>query len=98
MSGPVIAVVNVFFAPNTYGGATVVAEEVSKCLLANHGATIHAISAISRADLSDYAVVRAQADGITSWLINLPGGRSYAERYTNPRVAGPAPGTSRGGF
>ena len=84
---PHVAVVNVFFAPNTYGGATVVAEEVARHLVRDHGVRVSAISAVCRDDLAPYAVVRAEVDGIASWLINLPAHRDYLDGYLNPRVA-----------
>ncbi|MBT8475894.1 MAG: glycosyltransferase [Alphaproteobacteria bacterium] len=89
MSGPGlhVLVVNVFFAPHTYGGATIVAEAVAGHLRRDHGVTVSAISVMSRADLAPYAVLRAERDGVVNHLINLPPGRSYAEHYRNPRVA-----------
>lgn len=80
-------VINVFFAPNSYGGATIVAEEVSRRLIADHGARVSAISAMSRGDLPDYATVRTEARGVAHTMINLPGGRTYTQRYVNPDVA-----------
>ncbi|MDJ0630827.1 MAG: glycosyltransferase [Rhodobacter sp.] len=81
-----ITLINVFFAPNSFGGATVVAEEVAGALIRDHGMRVTAISAMHRTDLADYTVMRAQAGGIVSYLINLPRGRSYVEVYDNPRV------------
>jgi len=81
-----IVIVNVFFAPYSYGGATIVAEQVAQQLRRRFGRRITAISAISRADLMPYAVVKVEHDGIVNYLINLPANRGYAELYTNPRV------------
>ncbi|MFV2054225.1 glycosyltransferase [Aliiroseovarius sp. YM-037] len=82
-----IVVVNVFFAPHSYGGATIVAEQVANELNRRHGITITAISAISRADLAPYQVVKVERNGIVNYLINLPTGRRYVEIYDNPIVA-----------
>lgn len=82
-----IAILNVFFAPHTYGGATVVAEEVGRRLVADAGCRVSAISAMSRPDVAPYAVIRTESDGMASWLINLPPGRGYIDAYRNPRVA-----------
>ena len=84
---PHVAVINVFFAPNTYGGATVVAEEVARHLVTDHGLRVSAISAVCRDDLPPYGAVRAETGGIASWLINLPPGRSAVEGFANPHVA-----------
>lgn len=81
-----IAILNVFFAPNTYGGATVVAEEVGRRLVAEHGVQISAISAMARPDLQPYCVLRGEVDGMATWLINLPSDRSYVDGYLNPKV------------
>lgn len=81
-----ILVSNIFFAPYTYGGATVVAEQVAHQLMARHGCRITAVSAMSRADLPPYTVMKVEKDGIVNFLINLPPGRAYAEHYDNPRV------------
>ena len=82
-----ILVINVFFAPNTYGGATIVAEEVAKSLVADHGHRVSAISAISRPDLQPYAVLKCAAGDIEHYQINLPQGRSAAALYQNADVS-----------
>ncbi|MBT9386443.1 glycosyltransferase [Pseudooceanicola sp. CBS1P-1] len=83
---PHVLVGNVFFAPNSYGGATIVAEEVARALQARHGWQVSAVSAISRRDLPDYALRRAQSGAIASYLINLPERRDAVQMYDNPRV------------
>ncbi|MEL7344445.1 MAG: glycosyltransferase, partial [Pseudomonadota bacterium] len=80
-------VINVFFAPNTYGGATIVAEEVAKSLVKEHGHRVSAISAISRPDLEPYAVLKCAVDGIENYQINLPHGRPPTALYQNPEVS-----------
>lgn len=87
MSGPHILIVNVFYAPNTYGGATVVAEQVGAALMRNHGCRVSAISLISREDLVPYAVIKSEVRGQASYLINVPLNRPYAQRHSNPHVA-----------
>lgn len=87
MSGPHILIVNVFFAPNSYGGATVVAEEVAQVLQRAHDCRVSAVSLISRADLVPYTVIKAESKGVETYLINVPAHRSHAESYTNPTLA-----------
>lgn len=82
-----LLVMNVHFNPTTYGGATVVAEEVALALKAHHGTDVFVISAISRPDLVPYAVQRVEVQGMPHFLINLPPGRSPQEIESNPRVA-----------
>ena len=81
-----VAILNVFFAPHTYGGATVVAEEVGRRLVKEYGVQVSAISVMSRSDLEPYSILRSEVDGMATWLINLPPNRGYAEGYINPYV------------
>lgn len=82
-----VLVINVFFAPNTYGGATIVAEEVARTLVREHDMRVSAISAISRPDLQPYAILKCAVDDIEHYQINLPHGRSAEALYQNPEVA-----------
>ncbi|MGI3163936.1 glycosyltransferase [Pseudooceanicola sp. 200-1SW] len=86
MRAPHLLVGNIFFAPHTYGGATIVAEEVARHLARDHGWQVSAVSAVSRADLPPYALRKVQAGPVPNYLINLPPGRGYAAQYTNPQV------------
>ena len=79
-------VVNVFFAPFSYGGATIVAEQVAQALLRQGGFRITAVSLCARDDLAPYAVIKSHKDGIANYLINVPRQRRYAEMYDNPEV------------
>ncbi|MDJ1008511.1 MAG: glycosyltransferase [Paracoccaceae bacterium] len=82
-----VLILNVFFAPNTYGGATVVAEEVGRRLVAEHGVTVSAVSVMTRSDLPPYAVIRGEVDGMATWLVNLPSERGYVGGYLNAEAA-----------
>lgn len=81
-----ILLVNVFFAPFSYGGATVVAEQVAYALLRQGGVRISAVSLVSRTDLAPYAIIRTEKSGIVNYLINVPPGRGYAQIYNNSHV------------
>jgi glycosyltransferase involved in cell wall biosynthesis len=83
---PHILLANVFFAPFSYGGATVVAEQVARNLSARGVARISAVSLVSRPELTAYAVIRSQVAGIDNYLVNVPAGRPYALHYDNPEV------------
>ena len=86
MSERHILLANVFFAPYSYGGATVVAEQVAQALLQMGGYRITAVSLCSRFDLAPYTLVKSEQNGITNYLINVPGDRDYAQMYDNPEV------------
>ncbi|MEO1139575.1 MAG: glycosyltransferase [Pseudomonadota bacterium] len=86
MTIPHILLANVFFAPFSYGGATIVAEQVSKQLVSRGTARISAVSLISRKELTPYSVIRSQVGPIDNYLINMPQGRKYTQFYDNPDV------------
>ena len=83
-----ILLVNVFFAPFSYGGATVVAEQVAHALIRLTGCRITAVSLCHRGELAPYTVIKSESRGIVNYLINVPGGRRYTEMYDNPRITG----------
>lgn len=86
-ASPHLLIANVFFAPYSYGGATIVAEQVARHISKAYGWRVSVLSAQSRSDLAPYSVIKSQApNGIVNYLINLPQGRSYAEVYDNPNV------------
>ena len=86
MSDRHILLANVFFAPYSYGGATVVAEQVAHALIRKGGYKITAVSLCCRHDLVPYTFVKSEQNGITNYLINVPHGREYALMYDNPDV------------
>jgi len=81
-----VLILNVYFAPHTYGGATVVAEEIGRRLVREHGVEVSAVSTMCRGDLAPYAVIRGEVDGMATWLVNLPAERSYVQGYLNPEA------------
>lgn len=81
-----ILVVNVHFAPNTYGGATVVAEQVAYALLRRRNMRITAVSLCQREELAPYTLLKTETKGIVNYLINVPAQRSYAQSYDNPEI------------
>ncbi len=81
-----ILLANVFFAPFSYGGATVVAEQVAEALMRQGGYRVTAVSLCARVDLDPYVVIKSQKSGIVNYLINVPTHRAYAEMYNNPEV------------
>lgn len=83
---PHILLANVFFAPFSYGGATVVAEEVARSLVRRGAARVSAVSLVARAELPPYSVIRSQVGGIDNYLVNMPPGRSPMAFWDNPEV------------
>ncbi len=83
---PHVLLVNIYYAPHSYGGATRVAEAVSRCLVSEHGLRVSVISAMCRPEVGPYAVLKCHSQGIDNYMINMPPGRSYEEMYHNPQV------------
>ncbi|MCX7558195.1 glycosyltransferase [Sulfitobacter sp. F26204] len=81
-----VLLANVFFAPFSYGGATVVAEQVAHALVQQGGYRVTVVSLCSRRELAHYAIIKSQKDGIVNYLINMPAERSYGDMYENPEI------------
>ncbi|MDQ2090271.1 glycosyltransferase [Marimonas arenosa] len=86
MSDIHILVANVFFAPYSYGGATVVAEQVARELVRQTSARVSVVSMVQDDSLVPYKPIKSQTGGIVNYIINVPRHRSYAELYDNPQV------------
>lgn len=81
-----ILIANIFFAPYSYGGATVVAEQVAQELVAQTGARVSVVSMVQDDSLVPYKPIKSQTGDIANYIINVPRHRSYAELYDNPQV------------
>jgi len=82
-----LLIANVFFPPHSFGGATIVAQELARALHATDGIEVIAFSAMSRPEFPAYALSRSEWRGITNWMINLPPDRSREDSYQNAEVA-----------
>ena len=87
MSPRHILLVNVLFAPFSYGGATVVAEQVAQALVRQGNTRITAVSLVSRSDLAPYRAIKTEKNGIENYLINMPLRRDYRTFYDNPWIS-----------
>ena len=81
-----IMVVNVYFAPNSFGGATVIAEEMTQRLVEQHGWSASAFASMRTPSLPDFSIRRYRAKSADVVAVNLPGGFNYTELYHSPRV------------
>lgn len=86
MSKRHILLANVFFAPFSYGGATIVAEQLAQALIRRGDYHITAVSMCARAELDTYTMVKSECDGIVNYVINVPQNRTYHDMYNNPHV------------
>lgn len=81
-----LLVVNLHFSPSSFGGATIVAEQMAKCLSSDHDWAVSAFSTIQSYSLPEYALRRYRNLGIDVAIINLPAHIPYILSYANPMV------------
>ena len=88
-SMPTLLVVNVHFAPHSFGGATVVAENMAAELNENYGWRIVVITTHQNPLAVPYAVSRYTTGNFDVFSIAVPdeGALNYEERYANAQVA-----------
>jgi len=64
--------INVHYSPRSFGGATIVAEEVNQILAKDFGWTVCVITTDQNKDLLPYQVSRYRSKGVTVISINAP--------------------------
>ena len=82
-----ILIVNVLFAPMSFGGATIVAEQLTAELSSIADIEVCVFTGCSHPDLPEYEIARYEWDGIPVIAIGLPAGVDRAADYDNPRMA-----------
>lgn len=83
---PRLLVLNVYFAPHSFGGATIVAEEVVQELVDKHGWDVLVVTTIQDPTIPPCTLRRYQCKGINVVGVNIPGNVSYREQYDNQNV------------
>ena len=85
-----LLVVNVFFAPRSYGGATVVAEEVARRIAASGAWRVSALSFSDYGAVDRPALIRTRLpEGIDHYTLNLGAGAAPRARdlsFENPAM------------
>jgi glycosyltransferase involved in cell wall biosynthesis len=81
-----LMVINIYYAPHSFGGATIVAEEIATCLKEAHGWEILVVSSYNDPSLPWYSLRRFRSKGMNIVSINLPRDLRYEEEYDNPEV------------
>jgi glycosyltransferase involved in cell wall biosynthesis len=79
-------ILNVHFAPFSFGGATIVAEELATRMKLYHGWEVLVVTTIIDPSLPAYAVRRFKAKGIDVVAINIFGVQSYKLNYKNDQI------------
>lgn len=81
-----VLIVNVYYAPTSFGGATVVAEEMAQRLSQQHGWSVSGFTSMRAPALPEYVIRRYRARSTDVVAINLPGVLSYTQQYFHPQV------------
>lgn len=82
-----LLVTNIFFAPFSHGGATVVAEEVVREIIRQTGWRVTVISANASVGIRPYSHIRSDGGGgVTNIIIGLPPILGGEDAYLNPQV------------
>lgn len=76
---------NVYFAPQSFGGATIVAEELAKRLKGTFDILV--ITTIQHAEMPQYNSLRYKVKGIDIVGINIPQWNGKINQFINPLVA-----------
>lgn len=80
-----LLIVNIYFSPHSFGGATIVAEEVALCLKRNHAWNILVVTSHNDASLPPYGLRRYRSKGLNVISINLPKDLNGEEALNNPK-------------
>ncbi|NMO20388.1 glycosyltransferase [Pyxidicoccus fallax] len=78
--------VNILFAPLSFGGATIVAEQLAQRLQAE-GCDVTVFTGILESPLPPYSVVRYETQGLPVIAAQLPPGGDRTQDYQNPKMA-----------
>lgn len=81
-----ILVLNVYFAPTSFGGATIVAEEVIHQLQQEHKCEVLVVTTINDASIVPYAIRRYRAKNINIIGINITNQPGTYQEIDNPQV------------
>ncbi len=82
-----VLVVNVLYAPTSFGGATVVAEKLAEELVNNNDVAVTVFAGSMQEGLAPYSLVRYEWQGVPVIAVGIPGGMSPEESYHHPRMA-----------
>lgn len=78
-----LLIINVYFAPQSFGGATIVAEAMASELYQKHGWQVLVLTTLSDHRLTPYSIKRYRAKGLSVIGVNTPKNITYEETYNN---------------
>jgi len=79
--------INVYYAPKSFGGATIVAEEINQLLSTDYSWDITVITTIQNNEYVPYHIKKYRIKNVNVIAINLPSSIGYVENYNNQNVA-----------
>lgn len=82
-----VMVVNIYFAPQSFGGATIVAEAMAERLHAREDSEVVVVTSWPDTRARGYDLKRYEANGIPVIAVRLPDGRSAEEDYFNATMS-----------
>lgn len=82
-----IMMVNLLFAPLSFGGATIVAEQLAAELAAMEDTEVCVFTGCWHADLPTYDLARYEWKNIPIFAVGLPSGLERSKDYDNPTMA-----------
>lgn len=82
-----VLIVNVYFAPRSFGGATIIAEQMAERLNREHDWQVSVFTTTQDPSLPAYILRRYRAGKVDIVAINIPVDITGVEQYFNPRVA-----------
>jgi glycosyltransferase involved in cell wall biosynthesis len=78
--------VNCYYAPRSFGGATIVAEEVNKWIHAQEGFQVHVFTGLPSDVSPPYKTLRYEVDGISVYGVGLPDYLDEKTKFDNPEI------------
>jgi glycosyltransferase involved in cell wall biosynthesis len=82
-----LLILNLYYAPESFGGATIVVEQTARRLRENHGWSVLIVTTIRDHSLPRYALRRYKIDGIDIIAINVPTELQGEAAYKNAEIA-----------
>jgi O-antigen biosynthesis protein len=81
--------VNCYYHPRSFGGATIVAEEVNKRINAQDGFDVHVFTTVPPSVVPPYTVKRYEADNINIYGVGLPDHLDEKTQFENLEIVSP---------
>ncbi|CAA0110940.1 D-inositol-3-phosphate glycosyltransferase [Halioglobus japonicus] len=82
-----LLILNLYYAPESFGGATIVVEQTARRLRENHDWSVLIVTTIRDHSLPRYALRRYKIDGIDIVAINVPTELQGEAAYKNAEIA-----------